>query len=119
MFTIQELNKHIDPESLSRKSITVVNWKCHICGKKWQGRIRDATRKTINCPACSLVDRGHKKHLSSLKQNGGITREDLLIDWDYAKNERKPSEYSPCLKKSKFGKYIEITNGASNPAKRG
>ena len=90
-----ELNKDIDPESLSPKSITVVNWKCHICGKKWQGRIRDATRKTINCPACSLVDRGHKKHLSSLKQNGGITREDLLIDWDYVKNERKPSEYSP------------------------
>ena len=90
-----ELNEGIDPESLSLKSITVVNWKCHICGNKWKGRIRDATKKVINCPACSLVDRGHKKHIAALKKNGGIVRKDLLQDWDYSRNQRGPDEYSP------------------------
>lgn len=90
-----ELNEGIDPESLSPKSITVVNWKCHICGNKWKGRIRDATKKMINCPACSFVDRGHKKHIAALKKNGGIVRKDLLKDWDYTRNERGPDEYSP------------------------
>lgn len=90
-----ELNKNIDPESLSPKSITKVNWKCHVCGNKWQSSIRDAVRKAVNCPKCSLVDRGRKKHIAALKENGGITREDLLIDWDFEKNERAPSDYSP------------------------
>lgn len=88
-------NTNIDPKTLSQRSITVVHWKCHKCGHKWSGSIRDATKKAINCPACSLIERGKKKHLSILKTKGCFSDETLLLDWDYSKNVKKPSEYSP------------------------
>lgn len=99
-----EKNTDINPESISQRSITVVNWKCHKCGHEWTGRVRDATKKEINCPVCSRIVIGHKKHLTSLKQNGGITSENLLLDWDYSKNIGNPSDYSPQANKKAYWK---------------
>ena len=85
------LNPSMVPSSSSLKAF----WKCHICGFEWHSEFRDAASKEINCPKCSKIESGRKKHLTALKQNGGITRKDLLLDWDYEKNKRKPSDYSP------------------------
>lgn len=90
-----ELNKDIDPSKLSVKSITRVNWKCHKCGNKWSGIIRDAVRKTINCPKCSKLDSAKKKHSTSLLSSGCIEDEVLLLDWDYEKNANIPENYTP------------------------
>lgn len=97
-------NEGIDPKTLSKRSTQKVKWECHVCGYKWEGTIRTATKKSTNCPMCSRIEIGRKKHLTALKQNGGITDENLLLDWDYSKNDKSPSEYSPQANKSVFWK---------------
>ena len=89
-----DLNAGIDPKHLSKRSITVVSWKCHNCGHIWQGRIREATEKEINCPVCSKNNNGSKRHKLALEKNGCLDDEELLLDWDYSKNERPPSDYT-------------------------
>ena len=87
-----EKNAGIDPSSLSVGNNTRVNWKCHICGYEWRGMIHEAAEKAINCPKCSRKERGEKRHLLSLCQNGCLSDEKLLKDWDYEKNSFLPSE---------------------------
>lgn len=88
-------NIGIDPKTLSLRSSTVVYWKCHDCGYEWKGALRNASKKTINCPMCSRLDSGNKRHLAALKTNGCFSDSKLLLDWDYEKNKKDPSEYSP------------------------
>ena len=85
----------LDPSKVPVSSSLKAFWKCHICGYEWHSEFRDAAAKLINCPKCSKIESGHKRHLAALRQNGGITDEKLLIDWDYSKNTREPSQYSP------------------------
>ena len=94
----------LDPTMVPTTSSLKAFWKCHVCGHEWHSEFRDAAKKEINCPKCSKIESGHKKHLTALKQNGGITDEKLLLDWDYSKNNRKPSEYSPKANEYAFWK---------------
>ena len=87
-------NTGIDPKTLSKRSTTTVFWKCHICGNEWSSRIREATKKEINCPICSKKNQGHKRHLRAIEENGGLKNPELLKDWDYESNGN-PSDYSP------------------------
>lgn len=89
-----DTNGDIKPEELSQRSITVVSWKCHECGHTWQGRVRDATEKEVNCPICSRKNTANKRHLLMLSKNGCLDDEQLLLDWDYSKNEKGPNEYT-------------------------
>ena len=82
----------VDPSTLSKRSITPVFWKCHKCGYEWYGRIRDATRKEINCPKCSQDAKSQRRHEYELNKNGCLSNEDLLKDWDYSMNKMLPSE---------------------------
>lgn len=88
-------NTDIDPTSLSKRSLTKVNWKCHICSFEWNGTIRTATKKNINCPKCSKKDMSYKRHLFELEKNGCFKDENLLKDWDFEKNTVLPSEVTP------------------------
>lgn len=90
-----DLNTGIKPSELSLNSNTVVNWKCHKCGYKWSRRIRDSVEAIINCPKCSLKEKGHRKHLFDLNKNGCLKDEKLLQDWDYDKNSVLPTEVTP------------------------
>ena len=87
-------NSGINPETLSQGSTTKVFWKCHICGNEWSSRIREATKKEINCPLCSKKEQGYKRHLYAIKENGGLRDLELLKDWDYELNGN-PIDYSP------------------------
>ena len=88
-------NKNIDPSSLSKRSLTVVSWKCHKCFFEWEGSIRVATRKDINCPKCSKKEQSYRRHLFELNKNGCLRDEKLLLDWDYSKNAILPTEVTP------------------------
>lgn len=87
-------NIGIDPKMLSLRSITKVHWKCHKCGYEWEGTVRDATEKEVNCPICSRKNTANKRHLLMLSKNGCLDDEQLLLDWDYSKNEKGPNEYT-------------------------
>ena len=91
-----DYNKNtLDPSKVPIMSSLKAYWKCHKCGFEWHSEFRDAATKKINCPKCSKIESGHKRHLTALKLNGGITDKKLLLDWDYEKNGRAPSEFSP------------------------
>ena len=85
----------LDPTKVPASSSLKAFWKCHVCGHEWHSEFRDASSKEINCPKCSKIASGHKRHICALKLNGGITDKKLLLDWDYSKNDRAPSEFSP------------------------
>lgn len=87
-------NNEINPEELSKRSTKVVSWKCHVCGHSWRGRIRDATEKEVNCPICSRKHNANKRHLLMLSKNGCLDDKNLLLDWDYSKNEKAPNEFT-------------------------
>ncbi len=88
-------NTGINPKQLSLRSVTRVYWKCHKCGHEWEGSIRTAAKKSTNCPMCNRAEVGRKRHINALKTKGCFSDEKLLLDWDYAKNAKDPSEYSP------------------------
>ena len=87
-------NIGIDPKMLSLRSITKVHWKCHKCGYEWEGTVRDATEKEVNCPICSRKNTTSRRHLLTLSKNGCLDDEQLLLDWDYSKNAKGPNEYT-------------------------
>lgn len=85
-------NLQIDPSTISLRSSKRVSWKCHECGYEWEGSVKDATEKSINCPKCSRIKRGEEHQKLALKKKGCLTDKELLKDWDYSKNTFLPSE---------------------------
>lgn len=90
-----EKNKGVDPKKISMNSCTSVYWKCHACGHEWRSKIQEAVRKKINCPVCSFKEMGKRRHASVLQTKGCFCDKELLLDWDYEKNQKQPNEYSP------------------------
>ena len=45
-------NPNLNPDFLTAGSGKRVNWKCHICGNKWDAVIRERTRGRGKCRAC-------------------------------------------------------------------
>ena len=75
------------PDSVSAGSHLIVYWKCDN-GHSWQAEIRSRV-KGSKCPFCS-----NKRRLSGF--NDFATRyPELLAEWDYERNEVKPSDVMP------------------------
>ena len=47
-----DLNKNMNPKSLTKGCGIKINWKCHICGYKWKAKIPDRL-KGAGCPCCN------------------------------------------------------------------
>lgn len=75
-----ELNEHT-PEYYTKGSGERVNWRCHVCGYKWQTAICDRSRGYKNgCPLCS------GKVIVSGYNDLATVRLELMKEWDYEKN---------------------------------
>lgn len=85
----------IDPSKVPSTSAKHAFWKCHKCGHLWNSEIREAASKEINCPKCSLVQKGKAKHLQALTKSGHLTNEELLLDWNFSKNNLRPEDVTP------------------------
>ncbi len=48
-----ELNCNIDANQLVRSSKVKVNWKCKVCGYKWQTAVYNRTYNHTGCPKCA------------------------------------------------------------------
>ena len=86
-----ELNGELFPEDFLCGSGKKVWWKCKN-GHSYLGLISDRARtdgKATGCPHCS-----NKKVLEGYNDLATI-RPDVLKEWDFMKNEKKPSEYLP------------------------
>ena len=91
-------------------------WICSNCESKWDACIRDRVKsKWQSCPICIAAKRGQQRHLQALKKHGSITNPLLLKEWDYEKNDKAPTEYTPQSNESVF--WICSTCGYSFQAK--
>ena len=79
------------------------HWICSKCDHRWEACIRDRVKsKWQSCPICTAVKRGQQRHEQAIKKQGSITNPLLLKEWDYEKNDKGPSEYTPQSNESVF-----------------
>ena len=78
----------VSPDKIGASSKTLVHWKCHICGTEWDDTVNNRARMGKKCPVCS----NNKKYIKVGYNDLATLRPDLLKDWDYEKNSKKPTE---------------------------
>lgn len=79
-----EKNGKLTPWQISFGSKKRVHWRCKKCGYQWESVAN--TRKTSGCPCCA--NRVVVAGINDLS----TTHPELAAEWDYEKNEKKPTE---------------------------
>ena len=74
-------------------------WKCSVCGHEWQAvpASRYAREKGHGCPNCAkrlMSEAAHNRQFTQGVNDLATVRPDLLNEWDYKKNSKKPEEYA-------------------------
>lgn len=82
----QDLND-ISPYDVTKGSHTKVWWKCDN-NHKWETSPHSRTNMESGCPYC------HGR-ISSDSNNFSVSSPELIIEWNYNKNKKKPFEYTP------------------------
>lgn len=74
--------------SISFCSTKKVYWKCSKCNNFWKSSIRQRTLSSRGCPYCA--------HLKPIIGENDLKTlyPELLKDWDYSKNSRKPENFT-------------------------
>ena len=83
----------LDPKQLSPGSNKSAYWICSTCGYKWMAPI---SRRSNGSGCRKCADKANPELLIQhrIKCGHGLTDPCLLKEWDYDKNEKKPSDYS-------------------------
>ena len=100
------------PFEISPGSKLKIHWKC-AKGHSWLAQVGARTGRGDSCPECNKLIQGEKLRASLLKKGGISFKEkfpQLLFEWDYEKNKKSPSEFSP---KSSARVYWKCRNGHS------
>ena len=92
-------NKDISPDQITAGTPRKVWWKCKTCGNEWRTSVASRTgdNKT-GCPVCGYkvkMKETRKKRLQAEEKTLDRLYPDIAKEWDYEKNELKPSEVSP------------------------
>lgn len=90
-----ERNKDINPSLIGSCSHKKAWWKCDK-GHSYQCVVAKRTQRGDGCPYCS------GRYAIVGETDLATLRQDLLVDWDYEKNELLPSDYTVCSKKSVY-----------------
>ena len=77
-------NTTVSPETITCGSGVKVFWKCETCGYEWPSTISHRVSGR-GCPYCS-----HKAVIPG-KNDFATLRPDLLLEWDYQKNDLDPT----------------------------
>ena len=94
-----EQKNGISTDDIAVASNKKVWWKCSVCGFEWQSKVnnRTSTLKT-GCPQCAKMQNkmGKRKVENLVAKNGSLFDHDPVLcqEWDYSKNELKPTEVS-------------------------
>ena len=80
-----EKNQKLSPETTSYGSDTKVWWICKICGYNWRATVSSRANGT-GCPCCA------NKVVVEGKNDISTKHPELLIEWDYQKNEKSPNQ---------------------------
>lgn len=95
------------PEDYSVSSNDLVWWICEVCGHNWEAQVYARTKLKSGCKECwnqrrrtmhrnDKIVKGENSLVVWCKNN---SREDLLTQWDFTKNEYPPENYTYGSKK--------------------
>ena len=88
-------NYPVTPDDVSYGSAEKYWWKCKKCGKSYEASPSNRTYRKTACPYCAAKDRGISQKATYAERNNLAKKyPELLKDWDYDKNTKKPNEYS-------------------------
>lgn len=97
----KDKNADIDINSVVPGSQKKVWWTCSVCGKEWKATVCYRTQNGTGCPECGLKKRGAARSKTLVKQNGCLTDEKLVKEWDYERNgDTRPENVTPFSNKS-------------------
>lgn len=90
-------NTDIDPTQIMAGTRRKIYWIGE-CGHRWTSSALNMAYRGDGCPVCSgrYLESGVNDFETWCKENN---RQDLLDEWDFAKNELKPNECHPHVKK--------------------
>ena len=77
----------IDPYTILPSSSKSAWWICSKCGYNWKTKVLNRTSRGYGCCLCSNQD--IVKGINDLT----TARPDLLLEWDYKKNDNGPEYY--------------------------
>lgn len=83
-----EKNGDLKPEEIYYSSNEVVWWRCANCGKEWRSRI--SSRENVNCKTCNYRRVAEKRNLEEGVNDIVSACPELMLDWDYDKNDFDP-----------------------------
>ena len=88
----------LTPEQITYGSSYNAYWKCHACGYEWQNRVcnRISKNRPNLCPKCSTKNMAEKRKQIDYNESLESKYPQALADWDYDKNDIKPSEVGKC-----------------------
>ena len=94
-----EQKNGISADDIAVASNKKVWWKCSTCGYEWQSKVntRTSSLKT-GCPQCAKEQnkQGKNKSQNHIAKHGSLFDRDPVLcqEWDYSKNDIKPTEVS-------------------------
>lgn len=93
-----DLNGNLTPDLFGINSNEKVWWRCHVCKHEWKTSIiHRGGKRNSGCPECSKVKRGKTFTKGAVDERGSLADNcpELLKQWDYEKNNIKPTEITP------------------------
>ena len=82
-----EKNKNLFPSDFARCSDKKFWWKCKKCGYEWVASIGNRTNIGSGCPSCA-------GQIVSDRNRFSVLFPELLDEWDFSRNEIRPSDVS-------------------------
>lgn len=86
-------NGKLSPEKMIPGSNFRAWWKCSKCGNEWVSSVVNRT-KGHGCDLCAQEQRKITYHKTRLKTRKLLLDQKCLLDWNYDKNLRLPSDYT-------------------------
>ena len=77
-------NGELKPDMISYSSNKKIWWKCHKCGYEWLQSVNNRNKR--GCPLCA------NRIVVKNKNDLATTHKGLIKDWDFEKNNIKPTE---------------------------
>ncbi len=90
---VEKNDEPIDPYAVLPYSRKVIWWKCAKCGQSWEASF-SSRFASPNCSFCSTQKRVSAYKKAKLLKYGSLleTKPELLLEWDYSKNQIDPKE---------------------------
>ena len=94
-----EQKNGISADDIAVASNKKVWWKCSTCGYEWQSKVNNRTSSLkTGCPQCAKEQnkQGKNKSQNHIAKHGSLFDRDPVLcqEWDYSKNDIKPTEVS-------------------------